>query len=98
MIRDTALPVTTPPTGEDVEQLTGVRTPEEMTRAAWRALDEFTLTGRITLHTGLVLVPDKEDPACRLALDVFKWLATLQGKPKKVARAMDDWRPKVTQG
>lgn len=81
-----------------VEEITRGRTPEELTKAAWAAIDEFTTDGVITLPGGKVLTPDKEDPTCKLALDVFKWLAQVQGKPKKVAKAMDNWKPPVTRG
>lgn len=80
------------------EELRTTRTPEELNQLAWSKIDEFTRTGRLTLESGDVLIPDKEDPACRLALDVFKWLAQLQGKPRKTPRAMDGWSPKVTKG
>ena len=81
------------------------RTHEELTKEAWARLDEFTLTGRITLPKGAgpdgesarVVKPDKDDPTCKVLVDVFKWLAQFQGKPKKVPRAMDDWAPKVTK-
>ena len=81
------------------------RTPEELTKAAWESLDEFTRTGAITLPEGggndgtkpRVVAPEKDDPTCRVLVDVFKWLAQFQGKPKKVPRAMDDWTPKVTK-
>ena len=77
--------------------LAASRTPEELTRAAWRALDEFTKCGKITLPNGKVLIPDSEDPTCKLALDTFKWMAQLQGKPKKTPKAMDDWKPQETR-
>ena len=81
------------------------RTPEELTKAAWAGLDEFTRTGKITLPSGggqdgtkpHVIEPDKEDPTCKVIVDVFKWLAQLQGKPKKTPRAMDGWTPKETK-
>lgn len=76
----------------------GERTPEELTAAAWKAIAEFTSQGKITLPSGRVLIPDKDDPSCKYALDIFKWLAQVQGKPKKVARAMDNWKPPVTGG
>ena len=83
-----------------------MRTPEELTKVAWANLDEFMRTGKVTLPAGggqdgtapKQVAPDKNDPTCRELLDVSWKLANLQGKPKKVPRAMDDWKPKVTQG
>jgi len=82
------------------------RTPEQLTKAAWDALDEFTRTGQITLPSGggqdgaspRVVFPEKDDPTCKTLVDVFKWLAQLQGKPKKTPKAMDDWKPAETKG
>ena len=73
------------------------RTPEELTKAAWEALDEFTRTGRITLPSGKVTAPEKDDPTCKTLVDVYKWMAQLQGKPRKTPKAMDDWRPAETK-
>ena len=69
-----------------------MRTPEELTEAAWQALDELTLTGKVQLPEGPLVAPDS-----KVIIDVFKWLATLQGKPKKGPKAMDDWKPKETK-
>lgn len=87
------------------KRVLSARTPEELTRAAWTGLDEFTRTGQITLPAGggqdgespRVISPNKEDPTCRVMVDVFKWLAQLQGKPRKTPKAMDDWHPKETR-
>lgn len=84
---------------------TETRSPEELTKQAWAYLDEFTRTGKITLPQGggrdgtepHVIMPDKDDPTCRLVVDVCKWLGQLQGKPKKTPRALDDWQPKETK-
>lgn len=73
------------------------RTPEQLTKDAWKALDEFTRTGKMTLPSGKVVVPDKDDPTAKTLVDVFKWLAQFQGKPKKTPRAMDDWKPQETK-
>lgn len=68
------------------------RTPEELTAASWAALDEATRTGQITLPDGTVVVPE-----AKTLVDIFKWLAAFQGKPKKTPKAMDDWKPKETK-
>ena len=68
------------------------RTPEELTEAAWQALDELTMKGTITLPEGPLVAPDS-----KVIVDVFKWLATLQGRPKKGPKAMDAWKPRETK-
>lgn len=73
------------------------RTPEQMSKDAWQALDEFTESGKITLPDGSVIVPDAKDPTAKILVDTFKWLAMFQGKPKKTPRAMDDWKPAETK-
>ena len=82
------------------------RTPDILAKQAWSYVDEFMQTGRITLPTGSgpqrdlprVVEPDKDDPTCRVMIDVCKWLGQLQVKPKKTPRAMDNWTPPETKG
>ena len=69
------------------------RTPEQLTQDAWLAIDEATQSGKVTLPSGLVIVPE-----AKTLLDLFKWLAQFQGKPKKTPKAMDDWKPPETKG
>ena len=68
-----------------------------MTKDAHEALDEFTRTGRVTLPSGQVVVPDAKDPTAKMLVDVFRWLVQFQGKPKKTPKAMDDWKPAETK-
>lgn len=68
------------------------RTPEQLTQDAWLAIDEATHSGKVTLPSGLVIVPE-----AKTLLDLFKWLAQFQGKPKKTPKAMDDWKPPETK-
>lgn len=69
------------------------RTPEQLTEQAWQVLDKLAEAGRATLPSGKVIIPED-----KTLVDIFKWLATLQGKPHKTPRAMDDWAPKETKG
>ena len=69
------------------------RTPEELTRDAWAVIDDLTRDGTAKLPGGKALIPDD-----KVIVDLFKWLAQLQGKPKKTPRAMDDWKPQETKG
>ena len=50
------------------------------------------MKGTITLPEGPLVAPDS-----KVIVDVFKWLATLQGRPKKGPKAMDDWKPRETK-
>lgn len=68
------------------------RSPEELTQAAWEAINELTYTGRIVLPNGAPILPE-----AKTVIDVFKWLAQFQGKPKKTPKAMDDWKPPETK-
>lgn len=85
--------------------MTETRSPEELSKAAWANLDEFMRTGKITLPSGggqdglrpRLIEPDKEDPTCKVMVDVCKWLAQLQGKPKKTPKSMDDWAPRESK-
>ena len=70
-----------------------MRTPEELTRDAWRTIDDLTASGQAKLPGGKVITPDD-----KVIVDLFKWLAQLQGKPRKTPRAMDDWKPQETKG
>ena len=81
------------------------RTPEDLSRQAWANLDEFMRRGSITRPEGAgpdgtlprVIAPEKDDPTCRVLVDVCKWLGQLQGKPKKTPKAMDNWKPPETR-
>ena len=70
-----------------------MRQPAELTEAAWEALDELVRTGSFHLAEN----PVAQKPETKTVVDVLKWLATLQGKPKKGPKAMDDWQPKETK-
>ena len=68
------------------------RTPEQLTKDAWVAMDELTSTGVITLPNGTKVAPD-----AKVIVDTFKWLAQFSGKPKKTPKAMDGWSPRETK-
>ena len=78
---------------------------QSMARQAWGYIEEFLDSGAITLPKGggkggiepRVVSPDKEDPTCKVMIDVCKFLGQLQGKPKKTPKAMDDWVPRDTK-
>lgn len=69
------------------------RTPEQLTQAAWDAINELTYNGKVTLPGGQAVIPE-----AKTLVDVFKWLAQFHGKPRKTPKAMDDWRPSETKG
>ena len=69
-----------------------MRTPEQLTIDAWDAIDQLTASGQAKLPSGVVIVPEP-----KTVVDLLKWLASLQGRPRKTPKALDDWAPQETK-
>lgn len=69
------------------------RTPEQLAEGAWQAIDDLTRDGLTQLPGGAVVQPEP-----KVIVDLFKWLAQQQGRPRKAPKAMDDWKPPETKG
>mgnify|MGYP001612421343 FL=1 len=82
-----------------------LRDTQALAKQAWGYIEEFLDSGAITLPQGggkdgtepRTVSPDKEDPTCKVMIDVCKFLGQLQGKPRKTPKAMDDWHPRETK-
>lgn len=68
-----------------------MRTPDQLTKGAWEVIDSLMEKGSAVLPSGKVLAPED-----KVLVDLARWLANLQGRPKKTPKAMDDWKPQET--